>query len=110
MSFHLDTHMRFHAFLPFSLALVGALAACASPSPRMMSGERHDIEIAGTAFTVFRKGDEVEVYRTTPELLPRMSEVFAKAEQAIRQTTGCAVEDGSLVGDAALMKARLNCG
>jgi hypothetical protein len=92
------------------LSVFVALAACDSPSPRMMSGERHEAVIAGSAFTVYRKGDEVEVYRTTPEMLPRLSEVFAKAEQAIRQTTGCAVKDGSLVGDAALMRAELDCG
>jgi hypothetical protein len=76
----------------------------------MMSGERQKVEVSGTAFTVYRKGDAVEVYRTTPEFMPRMSEVFARAEQAIEQATGCAVKDGSLVGDAALMRAVLDCG
>lgn len=102
--------MRFHLIAPTILALAAGLAGCASPSPQMMSGERHEIVIAGSAFTVFRKGDDVEVYRTSPEMVPSRSEVLAKAEQAIRLATGCAVEHGSLVGDAALMKARLSCG
>lgn len=103
--------MRFPLInLAFLAGLALALSACASPSPRMMAGEHHKTVVSGTAFTVFRKGDEVEVYRTTPEMLPRLSDVFAKAEIAIRQTTGCAVRNGSLVGDAALMTAILDCG
>lgn len=103
--------MRSQTISPVFLALVaGVLAACASPSPRMMSGERHEAEVGGSRFVVYRKGDTVEVYRTSPEALPRMTTVFAKAEQAIRLTTGCAVEDGSLEGDAALMRADLDCG
>jgi len=101
--------MRFPPTLPVFAALFVGLAACDSPSPRMMSGERQEVAISGSTFTVYRKGTEVEVYRTSPEMLPRLSEVFAKAEQAIRQTTGCAVKDGSLVGDAALIRARLDC-
>lgn len=94
-------------FLGFAIA---TLSACDSPSPRMMSGERHQAVVGGTAFTVFRSGDSVEVYRTTAQMMPRRSVVFARAEQAIRQTTGCGVEDGSMVGDAALMRALLDCG
>lgn len=92
-----------------TLCLALALAGCDSPSPRMMSGERHAVVIDGTAFTVYRRGDAVEVYRTTAELMPRRSVVFARAEQAIRLATGCEVAHGSLVGDAALMKAALDC-
>ncbi|WP_281840849.1 hypothetical protein [Sinisalibacter aestuarii] len=75
----------------------------------MMGGERQTVIVEGTGFTVHRKGSAVEVYRTTPELMPRLSVVFARAETAIRQATGCAVVPGTLVGDAALMKAALDC-
>lgn len=93
-----------------ALCLALGVAGCDSPSPRMMSGERQAVVIDGTAFTVYRRGDAVEVYRTTPEFMPRRSVVFARAEQAVRKATGCAVAEGSLIGDAALMKAALNCG
>lgn len=86
------------------------LAGCDSPSPQFMRGERYEAEVSGSRFTVWRQGDAVEIYRTSPEVLPRMSEVFAKAEVAVRQTTGCAVASGSFKGDAALMTAALDCG
>lgn len=87
-----------------------ALSACDSPSPQFMRGERFEAAVDGSTFTIWRQGDAVEVYRTSPEMLPRVSEVFAKAEVAIRRTTGCGVATGSMAGDAALMKARLDCG
>ncbi len=95
----------------FPLAAAAALlAACASPSPQMMRGERLQTEVAGSRFTLWRKGDAVEIYRTSPEMLPRLSEVMANAEIAVTRTTGCAVKSGSLAGDAALMTAQLDCG
>lgn len=103
--------MRLSRSIPLFFWLsAAALSGCDSPSPRMMAGERQEIMIEGTAFTVYRSGDEVEVYRTTAQVMPRRSIVFARADRAIRQATGCAVKDGSMVGDAALMRATLVCG
>lgn len=99
--------VRFVRF--FAAVVIIAVSACDSPSPRLMRGERHTLEVDGSTFTVWRRGEEVEVYRTSVEFMPRMSEVFAKAETAIRQATGCAVVPGSLAGDAALMVAELDC-
>ena len=76
----------------------------------MMRGEKFETEVAGTRFTIWQKAESVEIYRTSPEMMPRLSEVMAKAAIAVGRVTGCAVTPGSLVGDAALMKARLDCG
>jgi len=92
------------------LFLAALLAGCDSPSPQFMRGERFEAEVEGSRFTIWRQGEAVEIYRTSPEVLPRLSEVFAKAEVAVRQTTGCAVASGSLRGDAALMTGTLDCG
>lgn len=92
------------------LLFAGLLAGCDSPSPQFMRGERFEAEVDGSRFTIWRQGDAVEIYRTSPEVLPRMSAVFAKAEVAVRQTTGCAIASGSFKGDAALMTAGLDCG
>ncbi|HHS93728.1 MAG TPA: hypothetical protein ENK63_00070, partial [Rhodobacterales bacterium] len=63
---YLDDPMRLSRAIPLILWLsAAALSGCDSPSPRMMAGERQEIMIEGTAFTVYRSGDEVEVYRTT---------------------------------------------
>lgn len=90
--------------------LVALLASCASPSPQMMGGQQYHTEVGGSRFTLWRVGNRVEIYRTSPEMLPHLSEVMAKAAIAVRQTTGCRVKDGSLAGDAALLKATLACG
>ncbi len=91
-----------------AIALV-LLTACDSPSPAFMHAEKTVVEIDGSRFSVHRRGDRVEVYRVSPEWLPRLSEVLARARRAIEQATGCPVADGSLSGDHALIRAELNC-
>ncbi len=92
------------------LALVAGLSACASPSPRMMGGQKHEIEVAGSRFVIWQKADSVEIYRTSMEMMPHLSEVMSKAAIAVTRTTGCKIRKGSLAGDAALMTAKLACG
>ncbi len=92
------------------MVLAAALAGCASPSPQLMRGQKHKAEVAGSTFTIWQAGESVEIYRTSPEMLPRLSEVMAKAAVAVAQVTGCPVKEGSLAGDAALMTATLDCG
>jgi len=102
--------MKHRTYSLVFLALAATLAACASPSPQLMRGQKLEAEVAGSRFTIWRKGEMVEIYRTSPEMLPRLSEVMAKAEIAVTRVTGCAVTSGSLAGDAALMTATLDCG
>ena len=90
-------------------ALLLMLTACASPSPRFMGGERTEITIEGMAFTVFRRGSEVEVYRTGFAVLPRQRDVFTRAITAIETATGCRVRPRSMTGDAALVRASIDC-
>lgn len=87
-----------------------ALAACNSPSPEFMDGLHREIEVEGSRYSVWRVGDEVEVIRTSPEMLPRLSVVLERAEKAIVLATGCRVRKGSMKGDQSLIKARLACG
>ena len=94
-------------FLP--MLLLGALAACDSPSVTFMGTQKTIVEIDGTRFSVHRREDRVEVYRTSFEVLPKRAEVFAKAEMAIEQATGCKLRKGTLEGDQALLTARLAC-
>lgn len=87
-----------------------SLNACDSPSVAFMGTEKTIVEIGGSRFAVHRRENKVEVYRTSFEMLPKRAEVFAKAELAIRQATGCRTRKNSLQGDQALMKATLACG
>ena len=93
----------------FCIIALVFLAACDSPSPAFMKGEKIVVEVEGSRFSVHRRDDLVEVYRISPEWLPRLSEVLARARKAIEQATGCPVAEGSLSGDHALIRAELNC-
>ena len=86
------------------------LGACDSPSVAFMGAEKTIVQIDGSRFAVHRRENKVEVYRTSMEMLPNRAEIFAKAELAIRQATGCRSRKNSLTGDQALMKATLACG
>ncbi|MEO0701105.1 MAG: hypothetical protein AAFY80_03095 [Pseudomonadota bacterium] len=91
------------------LCLCLALTACASPSPRFMGAERSDVVVDGMRFAVFRRGSEVEVFRLGPGAIPRQRDVFTNAITAITQVTGCDVRPKSMTGDAALVRASLDC-
>ncbi len=95
--------------LSLSLLLATGVAACDTPSPRFLWGERRTTVVDGRSFTVWQSNGSVEIYRTSPELLARRSDVFAAAEIAVRQLTGCQVIEGSMVGDTALIEADIDC-
>lgn len=85
------------------------LTACDSPSVAFIGSEKTIVVIEDSTFSVHRREDQVEVYRTSFEMLPPREQVLARAELAIEQATGCAVKTGSLHGDQALIKASLAC-
>ena len=85
------------------------LAGCDSPGVAFMGSESVRVEVEGSVFNVHRRENRVEVYRTSREMLPRLSEVLGKSQIAIEQATGCKVKDGTLTGDHAIQRATLNC-
>lgn len=89
--------------------LLLTLSACASPSPRFIGAERSEISVEEMTFTVFRRGSEVEVYRTGFAPLPRQRDVFTGAITAIEAATQCSVRPRSMTGDAALIRASIDC-
>ncbi|WP_292019030.1 hypothetical protein [Maritimibacter sp. UBA3975] len=94
----------------FVFLACAALAACNSPSPRFMDSPHVEVTVETSRFSVWRNGDRVEVIRISPEALPRLSVVLARAEVAIERATGCRVWQGTLKGDQAVVTARLACG
>lgn len=89
--------------------LLLALAACDSPSPRFAGGERSLIEVEGSRFSVYRVRDEVEAYRLSREARPREEEVRRRAILGIEAATGCWVRPGSVSGDQAIVRAKIDC-
>lgn len=85
------------------------LAACASPSPRFMGATRTEVTVNDMQFTVFQRASEVEVYRTGLRSVPRQRDVFGNAIVAIEQATGCPLRPKSMTGDAALIRASVDC-
>ncbi len=87
------------------------VAACGSPSPQFMSAETSvkKITVEGSTFSIHRRENWVEVYRTSFEALPRIPVILARAEIAIEQATGCKVVEGSLSGDQAIQRAEIDC-
>ncbi len=86
-----------------------ALSACDSPSIAFMGAFNTVVMIENSTFSVHRREDKVEVYRTSFEMLPPREQVLQRAKLAIMQATGCEVKNGSLQGDQALIKASLAC-
>lgn len=96
-------------------ALVGIafmLTACDSPSPQFMSAETstYKTTVDGSTFSVHRRENMVEVYRTSFEALPRQAVILARSLIAIEQVTGCRVVEGSMSGDQAIQQAEITCG
>jgi len=103
------THLIHYGKLSVFCALL--LASCDSPSPQFMHSETatYKATVEGSTFSVHQRNDWVEVYRTSFETLPRVPVILARAKIAIEQTTGCKVIEGSLSGDQAIQRARVDC-
>lgn len=88
------------------------LTGCDSPSPQFMHPDTatRQVTIDGSTFSVHRRENWVEVYRTNFEFRPRGSVILARAHQAIEQATGCMVVEGTLSGDQAIQRAEIDCG
>lgn len=74
-----------------ALGLLLLLAACATPSPRMMGAVRHDIRVEGMDFAVFHKDDRAEVVRLDFVARPSVMAIRPLMERAAAQATGCSV-------------------
>ncbi|UWQ14634.1 hypothetical protein K3556_01705 [Aliiroseovarius sp. M344] len=93
------------------LTLMTFIAACDSPSPQFMSADTsvRKVTAEGSTFSVHRRENWVEVYRTSFEALPRIPVILARAKTAIEQATNCNVVEGSLSGDQAIQRAEIDC-
>jgi len=85
------------------------LTACASMS--MQGQPMKQIVVAESTFNVYMRSDTdlVEAHRVSVEPLPSKLLTLSKAVRAIELATGCRLKDGTLEGDQAIIKAKVDC-
>jgi hypothetical protein len=92
------------------LALAFFLAACgAQPAPQFFGAERTDVTRDGRAYTVYRKGEAVEVIRLGYARRGEHQAIRATMIALIPEVTGCTLLERSLQGDSGEMRGRLRC-
>lgn len=102
--------MRQNARLSFTLsliALVPLVSGCDSPMPGLQGEQHETVDVGGMTFGIHWTATEAEIYRTGWINRSEWPNVTSNAEIAVKQVTGCEVK--SIVGDPALMTARLDC-
>ena len=92
------------ALIPFLL-----LAACASPAPEFMGASRSDVTVNGRNYTVFQKGERVEVIRLGYARRGEHREIRATMIELIPRVTGCKLRESTLQGDSGEMRGSLDC-
>jgi hypothetical protein len=91
------------------MILLGFLAACASPAPEFMGAQRTDVKVAGRDYTVFQKGERVEVIRLGYARRGEHQEIRATMIELIPRVTGCRLRESTLRGDSGEMRGSLDC-
>lgn len=86
------------------------LAACgASPAPEFMNATRTDITLNGRSYTIFQKGERVEVIRLGYAHRGEHQEIRATMIELIPRVTGCRLRESTLQGDSGEMRGSLDC-
>ena len=89
--------------------LVLALCACDGPSGGFAGVAPVVVTSDGSTFSVRIRGDAAEAVRTNMEFAPSLAAVAPRAVDAIERASGCRVAPGSVTGDAAMVRADLDC-
>ncbi len=84
------------------------LAGCAAPGPEFRDTPATRIHIGPSVFDVRVQGARAEAIRLNMENAPRLAAVAPRGVFASEKVSGCSVRN--LQGDAAVMRAWLDCG
>jgi hypothetical protein len=86
-----------------------ALASCGSAHP--LSGLRNNVtaDAGAFSFSINYSADAAEATRTNRVWRPEYAVVQAAAIQAVAKGTGCTPVPGSVTGDIALVKMKIDC-
>ena len=91
-------------------ALILLLSACgAQPAPQFFGAQRTDVSRDGRSYTVYQKGEAVEIIRLGYARRGEHQGIRATMITLIPDVTGCAVIESSLKGDSGEMRGRLRC-
>lgn len=86
------------------------LAACgASPAPEFLGAERTDITVSGRTYTVFQKGERVEIIRLGHASRGEHHDIRATMIEIIPRVTGCKLRESTLTGDSGELRGSLDC-
>jgi hypothetical protein len=86
------------------------LAACgASPAVEFMGATRTDTTVNGRNYTVFQKGERVEVIRLGYARRGEHQDIRAAMIELIPRVTGCKLRENSLQGDSGEMRGSVDC-
>ena len=86
------------------------LMSCgAQPTPLMFGADRTDVVRDGRNYTVFQKGNKVEVIRLGYARRGEHQAIRATMIDLIPEVTGCTLIEHSLEGDSGEMRGSLRC-
>jgi hypothetical protein len=86
------------------------LAACgASPATEFFGATRTDVTVNSRNYTVFQKGERVEVIRLGYARRGEHQEIRATMIELIPRVTGCKLRESTLIGDSGEMRGSLDC-
>jgi len=102
--------MRSFSLIISTVSILSVLVACDGPSPRMIGSLGNTVVVGGSVFEVYVKGNVAEAVRTNFEFPAKIDTIFPRARIAIEQVSGCSIQENGLFGDAALIRAKLDCG
>ena len=74
-----------------------------------MNATRTDITVNGRSYTVFQKGERVEVIRLGYARRSDQQEIRATMIELIPTVTGCKIRENTLQGDSGEMRGTLSC-
>lgn len=78
------------------IALIAALAGCATPSPGYLGTPRHDVVIDGMRFAVHRRASEAQVIRLDRAARADRAAIPDRMMRAAQQGSGCQAVPNSL--------------
>lgn len=96
-----------------SLVVMLLVSACATPSPDMFGGVRHEVTVDGVDFVVFHRESEAEIVRMGYLARPQRAQVPALMIRAAGLATGCRVIADSMTArianDSGVARVALDC-